>query len=389
MKLVMTLKIRDEGDVIDANLRFHLAAGVDFFIVTDNGSVDETPAILERYRKAGLAQVLEKPADEFYRPNPEWVTDMARLAATEHGADWVINNDADEFWWPLAGDLKAALESVPERYMAVAAPRPEFVARPDGPGAFYERMTIRERLSTVRPKLAHRAHPGIVAPSGAHRVALPGAGAPGHRGRPWLRSAVEDTIEAEGWLTPAPVFPMRILHYPVRSYDQYRRRVEISLAGERHTGDKRAQEIYAALKADRLEDVYANYAPGDEAVADAIGRGHLVEDTRIRDVIKSCPDFAADPALLADRRPLSGGASADEAAEVAEDGMHALLRSETLSVERLAQVRKESRRLDKKRKRLRKQNRRLRRRVRELQATPWRRARKAAGRALGRAPDAG
>src|SRR5687768_13062418 len=122
MKLVMTLKIRDEGDVIDANLRFHLAAGVDFFIVTDNGSVDETPEILERYRKAGLAQILEKPADEFYRPNPEWVTDMARLAATEHGADWVINNDADEFWWPLSGDLKAAQNSSASLLITQSAP---------------------------------------------------------------------------------------------------------------------------------------------------------------------------------------------------------------------------------------------------------------------------
>ena len=387
MKLVMTLKIRDEGDVIDANLRFHLAAGVDFFVITDNGSADETPEILERYRQAGLAQILEKPADEFYRPNPEWVTDMARLAATEHGADWVINNDGDEFWWPLSGDLKTALESVPERYMAVAAPRPEFVARPDGPGPFYERMTIRERLSTVRPKLAHRAHPEIVAPSGAHRVALPGAGAPGHRGRPWLRSAVEDTIEAEGWLTPAPVFPMRILHYPVRSYDQYRRRVEISLAGERHTGDERAQEIYAALGEDRLEEVYANYAPQDAAVADAIERGHLVEDTRIRDVIRDCPDFAADPSLVKSRQPLAASAAADEAAEVAEDGMHALLRSETLMLERLGDTRKESRQLEKKVKRLRKRNRGLKKRVDSLQDTPLRRARKAAGRALGRSAD--
>ncbi len=131
----MTLKIRDEGDVIDANLRFHLAAGVDFFIIIDNGSVDETPEILERYRSAGLAQIIQKPADEFYRPNHEWVTDMARLAATEHEADWVVNNDADEFWWPLNGSIKLALEDIPARYLAVAAPRPEFVARPDGHGA--------------------------------------------------------------------------------------------------------------------------------------------------------------------------------------------------------------------------------------------------------------
>ena len=42
MKVVMALKVRDEEDVIEHNLRYHRAQGVDFFIVTDNGSVDRT-----------------------------------------------------------------------------------------------------------------------------------------------------------------------------------------------------------------------------------------------------------------------------------------------------------------------------------------------------------
>ena len=42
----MALKVRDEEDVLEHNLRFHRAQGVDFFIVTDNASVDGTPAIL-------------------------------------------------------------------------------------------------------------------------------------------------------------------------------------------------------------------------------------------------------------------------------------------------------------------------------------------------------
>jgi cell division protein FtsB len=64
--------------------------------------------------------------------------------------------------------------------------------------------------------------------------------------------------------------------------------------------------------------------------------------------------------------------------------MHALLRSETLMLERLGDTRRESRQLEKKVKRLRKRNRGLKKRVDTLRDTPLRRARKAAGRALGR-----
>ena len=53
MKLVMTLLVRNEADIVDAQIAFHLHAGVDFVIATDNGSDDGTVEILERYERAG------------------------------------------------------------------------------------------------------------------------------------------------------------------------------------------------------------------------------------------------------------------------------------------------------------------------------------------------
>ena len=40
MTLVLTLLCRDEADILEPMLRFHLERGVDLIIATDNGSVD-------------------------------------------------------------------------------------------------------------------------------------------------------------------------------------------------------------------------------------------------------------------------------------------------------------------------------------------------------------
>ena len=172
MRLVMTLKVRDEEDIIEDNLRFHRALGVDFFVVMDNGSVDRTPEILARYSDAGLAHVLRDETGDLRGLGAQWYTRMGRMAATEFGADWVIHNDADEFWWPISGTIKDALAPIPESFGAVVAPRTEFVGRPEGPESFAERLVFRESRSTLQPKVAHRADPDVVVlHRGAHEVA--------------------------------------------------------------------------------------------------------------------------------------------------------------------------------------------------------------------------
>ncbi len=61
VKLAMTLIVRNEADVIEDNLRFHRAQGVDFFIALDNGSTDGTVEILERHEQAGVLKLVRMP----------------------------------------------------------------------------------------------------------------------------------------------------------------------------------------------------------------------------------------------------------------------------------------------------------------------------------------
>ena len=167
MKLVQTLVVRDEADIVDDQIAYHLNAGVDFVIASDHESADGTTEILERYARDGHLRRI--PVEGEMRDGP-WRTHMARLAATEHGADWVINTDADEFWMPRGGTLKEVLASVPETHGVVFALSRHFVPRPDDGASFAERMTVRvsppaaihDPTSPYRPhlKAAHRADPG-------------------------------------------------------------------------------------------------------------------------------------------------------------------------------------------------------------------------------------
>ena len=128
----MTLLVRDEEDIIEANLDYHLAQDVDSVIVTDHGSTDGTRDILRRYERAGAATVLHDDGAGHHQSVR--VTRMAELARTRHGADWVFHNDADEFWWPLVGSLHDVFAAIPDAYGQIEVPRTNFLARPDGPG---------------------------------------------------------------------------------------------------------------------------------------------------------------------------------------------------------------------------------------------------------------
>ena len=202
MKLVMTLVVRDDADVLDAQLAFHLHAGVDFVIATDHGSRDGSAEILESYAREGC---LRRLIEQGEAREAEWVNAMARLAVSD-GADWVIDARPGEFWWPRGESLKDVLVAVPPRYAIVQGLVRVFVPRPDDGAFFADRMVIRRSpvavdsgaseslASSLRP--IFRARPGMTIRSGPE---------PSLSGRVPLRA----------W------YPVEVLTFPVRSGEPY------------------------------------------------------------------------------------------------------------------------------------------------------------------------
>lgn len=279
MRLALTLLCRNEQDVIKSTIEFHLRHGVDLIIATDNGSVDDTPQILETYQQQGVLHLLHEPSHT--HDQAVWVTRMARMAASDFEADWVINTDADEFWWPRSGNLKAELAALPIDAQALQVERLNFLPPPsdsDPRLPFHQRQTIRERHSLNslgRPlpaKVCHRGHQFIEVKDGNHAVSLEGR---------TVQGLTSDRIE--------------ILHFPIRSYEQLERKIrEGANALERNQRvspqvGRTWRHLYKdVLLEGMLPEYYASLQPSRSRLES----GELIEDHRLQADLADPPSHA-------------------------------------------------------------------------------------------------
>jgi hypothetical protein len=275
VKLVMTLLARNEADIVDAQIAFHLHAGVDFVIATDNLSSDGTTEILERHARTGHLLLLREDGVDMRQE--AWVTRMARLAAVEHGADWVLNSDADEFWWPRAGSLKEVLAAIPDRFGIVRGCWRHFLPRPDDGGFFAERMTVRlarpahpgdkETIFHAHQKVAHRADPEVLVEPGNHDA----------------HGALLEPLR--GW------FPIEVLHFSFRTAEQLERK---SRGGWHFRPDAdlvaHQASLLEASRAGTVAEHLASVTVDEESLAAGLAEGRLTVDTRLRDALRAIGD---------------------------------------------------------------------------------------------------
>lgn len=225
MKLVLASRADAPAEVLEAHVDFHLGAGAD--VVLLHGAEELSAELAARQGVRAVAS-----------------GEAALLDAVEaEAADWLLEGEAGEFWWPRGGSLKELLSPVSERFGSVQALQREFVAVAETSDPFWERMT--HRLARGLPQ---------------RRYVRRGAAATG--------AAV-----VRGWV------PIEVLRFPVGHgrddrYDQdaLRRGVEEGLL----TIDT------------RLRDALRSLADGDRP---GFARVDVVEEAR----------FAADLAALGER----------------------------------------------------------------------------------------
>jgi len=218
MTLAVTAMVRDEADVIRQWVEYHLAQGVDVLIVTDNASTDGTAEILQEFSSRGLLHL--RHDGEHRKQQGKVVTAMAREAATVHGADWVVNADADEFLVPMDRSRRLAdvFAELDPTIGAFTVPVVNLVGPLAHDGAGFDRLVWRDErsndqlqavgvLAQPTPNAVHVADPDVTVAQGNHIVSIANAG------------EVPEALALE------------VLHLPWRSWQQLEHKTELAGKG--------------------------------------------------------------------------------------------------------------------------------------------------------------
>ena len=192
--------VRNEADIIGGTVEHLFRQGVDQILVADNGSTDDTVAILNELATR-LPMVIGVDAEAAYY-QAQKMTYLARVAA-RCGADWIVPFDADEWWFGAAG----------ERLVDTLRGAPSGVAT----ASLYNCFPVLD---------SEQQSWGLdVIPHPSPKVAFT-----------WQRNA--RLQEGNHWVhhSHEPHLALNIVHFPWRSYGQFERKVRQGAAAVEAAG---------------------------------------------------------------------------------------------------------------------------------------------------------
>jgi FkbM family methyltransferase len=223
--VVMLILCRDEADIIRENLSYHLHHGVDAFVIMDNGSIDGTRDLLVEFEKLGVTTIVDQPMH--IKAQGQWMTELAGMARDKYQPDWVIANDADEFWIADNGNIRTTLMHSAEGKQVGWCTVPRFnmlLSRKllNKSGKFWQ-IT----LCAHNPYSYPSEYIGIDKPSPPDNFFSYAVGDKVICRPQGLHSINHGNHSAEHSLPSAGrMAGMHILHFPIRSYEQFIQKVK-------------------------------------------------------------------------------------------------------------------------------------------------------------------
>ena len=279
MNLVTTLLVRDEIDLVENNINFHLERGIDGVVVVDNGSTDGTREILEDMSKSAPITVMHEPGRDYNQTR--WVTRAALYARDTMGAEWVLNNDADEFWVSKDGSLKDVISNA-QANNTLLCPRRNMIWGYDAPEdrPWYKRLVYRVATPVEVPKLTNFYQQPLPCPY--FYLDLP------PKALVRTKNLVKVTqgnhsAKFDGSVSAIEA-PIDIFHFPVRSRAQFRKKiVQGGAAYEKNTQLPEGagwhwRRLYRLIREQGVDAALADALPSVSALAADIRSGVVIED---------------------------------------------------------------------------------------------------------------
>ena len=199
--------VKNEADIVGQTIDHLRRQGVDGVLVVDNGSTDGTRELLsDKVDRELLFVGVDREPAYFQAAKMQY---LARWA-TRQGADWIVPFDADEWWFGPDGTLAETLRASPAP-IATAIIHNVFPA----PGSTGSTAATDWQVDTDAARLekvAYRAHRFAALHHGNHGVSRPGRVSR----------------------------PLRILHVPWRTEQQFRSKIANGAAALRLTGPRAA-----------------------------------------------------------------------------------------------------------------------------------------------------
>lgn len=227
--LALTFSTLNDADILDHFLRYHFDQGVDIAVVIDAGSEDATLDIIRSYEKTGMLIHLDTVSEQNREKNDRR-NRMKQYCEDVLSASWIICSDPDEFWFTEQTSLKHALDTAAiggahvllcQRYNMIATLPAEDPLESIGFDIGQYRYSIRRRCSFSQAEMETGEIPqpwvfSMIGPKVVFRA--------GHVRR--VNNGGHGVTGKEKLTVRTPT-DMSIRHFPLRSYAQFHRKVEM------------------------------------------------------------------------------------------------------------------------------------------------------------------